>query len=173
MSDAQSTSILSHVFSMPSWHKMVLTISMLFAGGGTLGSAVDYFSPDQSAQVTTQPSEASPPAPEKPWLTHKVSPWAMRVGLACIGGFVIGFIFRLFLKIMTLLTLAVMTILVALSYFNVMNIDFTAVEKKYESGAAWVTGQAEIASKKLASHLPGSGSGFLGMFMGFRRRKLG
>src|SRR5262245_9677172 len=96
-----SSSVLSHIFSMPAWHKLVLTFSMLFAGGGAVGSAVDYFPPDSAAQSTTQVSTAtSQPASEKSWLTHKASPKAMRMGLACLGGFVIGFLFRLFIKLM-------------------------------------------------------------------------
>lgn len=176
MTTPGQANILNHIFAMPGWHKMVLTISMILAGGGTLGSAVDYFTPSPAVQsATSQPTtaEVEAAAAEKSWLTHRVSPWAMRIGFAFLGGLVIGFVFRLFLKIMTLLTLAVTTIFVGLNYFNVLNLDLASAEAKYKTGMEWVTTQAEGAAKKLAGHLPDGGSSFLGMFMGFKRKKVG
>jgi hypothetical protein len=71
---------------------------------------------------------------------------------------------------MSLLTMAGAAILGGLSYFHIMNIDFSAVEKKYESDIAWVADQGERAAKALLNHIPGSASSFAGMFVGFRRK---
>ena len=191
VANPQQPSFVEHLFQMPRFHKGLLTLAVLLFGSGLTGQAVGYFSappadntaavaPVDATNATAQPVAANPqdqsqPAqpPQQTWqqqLFARLSPHMTRVGLGFIAGFVIGWVFRAFLKIMSLVTTGGVMILCALSYFHVMNIDFTAVEKKYQSDMAWVTDQAGRAVKALLNQIPGSASGVGGVFIGFRRR---
>jgi len=111
------------------------------------------------------------PAPEaSPTLTQRFSPWLTRVGFTFIVGFVVGWAFRAFIKIMSMIASLALAVVLALSYFGVLNVDFSSAEKQYESAMSWVTDQASRAAKTILNHIPGSASSFAGMFIGFRRK---
>lgn len=185
---AARPSLFEHMLIMPRIHKMMLAGAMLLAGGGSFGQIAGYLTgkptpivqqqQDQNINAGTQSVEQSnpntqveqPPVEPEPTIGQKVSPWATRVGFAFIAGFLIGWVFRAFIKLMSLATMAGVAILGGLSYFHIMNIDFTAVEREYKSNIAWVTDQAERLAQSLLSHIPGSTSSFAGMFIGFKRK---
>ena len=99
-----SKSLLKHLTVMPRLHKMVLSIAVLMAGGGTAGQIADYLSSHagtagQAAPTTAetrnmlvaQGSDAQPAAAPQPdrTVSQRVSPWAQRMGFGFIaGGFV-------------------------------------------------------------------------------------
>jgi uncharacterized membrane protein (Fun14 family) len=71
---------------------------------------------------------------------------------------------------MSLIGLAVMGVMLALSYFHVFNIDFSAAKQEYASSMAWATDQVQHLGRAILGHLPGSTSSLIGFFIGFRRR---
>jgi len=91
-------------------------------------------------------------------------------GFGFVGGFIIGFIFRAFVKMMTLITVVFVGILAALSYFHIFNIDFTAVHRAYDSNAAWINDQAMRLKDVIVAHLPSTTTGAAGVWFGTRRR---
>ncbi|MGN6625066.1 MAG: FUN14 domain-containing protein [Tepidisphaeraceae bacterium] len=93
-----------------------------------------------------------------------------RLGFGFVGGFLIGFVFRAFLKIMTLITLLVVGGLAALSYFHVLNIDFSAAHRAWASNADWITTEAGKLKDLFIAHLPSTTSGTAGVFFGLRRK---
>jgi len=93
-----------------------------------------------------------------------------KLGFGFVGGFIIGFIFRTFVKMMTLITFVFVGILAALNYFHILNIDFTAVHRAYENNADWINDQAMRLKDLLVAHLPSTTTGAAGVWFGTRRR---
>jgi uncharacterized membrane protein (Fun14 family) len=183
--------LVDHVTTMPRWQKSLLTLAAILLAGGAAGQAMGYFQHRSSPDVTTSAHNSGPAAPAnsrgivsgkpspdepeahaepKPTIVDKLSPFATKFGGTFIVGFLIGWAFRAFLKVMTTVTIAGAAIITGLSYFNVMNIDMTKAEKQYESSKVWVTDQASRLKDAVTSHLPVSGASVLGMFVGFRRK---
>ena len=117
-------------------------------------------------------TDASPDA--EPAATDSWSGYAgakgTTLGFGFVGGFVIGFIFRAFLKMMTLITVVIVGGLFALSYYHVINIDMTHVRDVAQSNMEWITDQATRIKDLAMAHLPSSSGGAAGAFFGLRRR---
>jgi uncharacterized membrane protein (Fun14 family) len=172
---------------MPVWHKKVLLLGVVLAIVGFGGQVMGYFagsvsSPStrretSSANVpnsanafdtrTARPSETDA-EPSTPWW-QKLSPRATKIGVSLVIGFFVGFLFRAFLKTMAMVTAVIVAILLALSYFNVLNIDFTAAREHYQSAAHWLSDQAWRLKDAIVAHIPSGAAGVFGAFMGMRR----
>lgn len=119
-----------------------------------------------AASSTTTTTEEKKPQT----LIEEFSPATTRMGVSVLAGFVFGWLFRAFLKTMTFFALIVAALLVGLSYFGILNVDFSAAREHYAGAVHWLTDQGERLKAVLMSHLPSSGGGALGAYMGFRRR---
>jgi len=96
----------------------------------------------------------------------------MRMGLSLLIGFLLGFALRVFVRITVTLLVLGIGLLMLLSYFHVVNVDFSAEKTKYENTIHWAEDQATRVKDSALSHLPSSGGGALGAFAGFRRRRV-
>jgi uncharacterized membrane protein (Fun14 family) len=152
---------------MPKWHKTLLTLATLMLGVGAAGQMSTAMSGEPPAANGTLKTLSDEDLPA--W--QRYSPAMARTGGGFIVAFVVGWISRIFVKTMALLASAGAAVFLALSYFNVFNLDLSKAEKKYESGVAWVTDQGERVSKSLMTHVPASASTVLGAFCGFKRKK--
>jgi len=176
-------SLASHLLTMPMWQKVLLTLAGVAAAGGLSGQAIGYFAhkPEPAARASVQPEGArgvvaqqdqstqQQPEEDKPFYL-KLSPHATRMGLTFIAAFLIGWAFRAFLKMMAMITVVIGGLFFGLSYFKVMNVDFSKVEKPYNTSKEWVTDQAWKLKDVLVSHLPSSTASVVGLFAGFRRK---
>jgi uncharacterized membrane protein (Fun14 family) len=171
---------------MPEWHKKVLLLGVVLAVVGFGGQVLGYFAGSGSSATprnttsTDVPNSSSAfdtrsarPAetdvePSVPWW-QKLSPRAARIGVSLVIGFIVGFLFRAFLKTMAMLTAVIVAILLALSYFNVLNIDFSAAREHYQGAAHWLTDQAMRLKDVAVAHIPSGVAGFFGVFLGMRR----
>jgi len=173
-------SLAKHVITMPLWQKIFLAIAGIAAAGGMSGQAIGYFTHKSEPAASVQPAGArgvisqqdqpTQQAQEEKPFYEKLSPRATRIGLSFIAAFIIGWAFRAFLKMMTMITVVIGGLLFGLSYFKVMNVDFSKVEKQYNTSKEWVTDQAWKCKDVVASHLPSSGATIVGLFAGFRRK---
>lgn len=93
-----------------------------------------------------------------------------KLGFGFAGGFAIGFAFRTFIKTMASLTAIAVVVFGLLSYFKILNIDLSSVQKAWESNSDWILTQAGKLKDVAMSHLPSSTTGFAGMFMGMKRK---
>lgn len=116
----------------------------------------------------SEPADAEPDAADS-WPGYAGAK-GTTLGFGFVGGFVIGFIFRAFLKMMTLITVVIVGGLFALSYYHVVNIDMTHVRDVAQSNMEWMTDQATRIKDLAMNHLPGSSGGAAGAFFGLRRR---
>jgi uncharacterized membrane protein (Fun14 family) len=171
----------SDLVRMPLWHKGVLAAAIVVCGIGWgnrilhLGayaptpSATTTANPNQINAVQTDSTIADSQAPDTP---TKPAPWARRVGGSVLLGFVVGWAFRTFLKAMTLVTILVVGTLAFLSYFNVMNVDLTSVQKEYSGASGWVTAQANTLKKDAMAHVHSGLGGAMGLYIGVRKRRI-
>ncbi len=186
---------LAHLATMPRWHKLVLLLGVGLAIAGGIGWMTSRAASDSGRRVTTVTSNsASAPAgsskfidggaspsdstittttttrEEPPTLIGRLSPNATRIGGSVVAGFVFGWIFRAFLKTVTFFVLLAGAALLALSYFGVINVDLSSAREHYASALHWLSDQGERLKDAVIAHLPSSGGGTLGAFLGFRRR---
>jgi uncharacterized membrane protein (Fun14 family) len=178
-----------HLVQMPHWHKGLLVLATLLLGVGAAGQLVTTLRPPPSQQPVTLEKQDTPGAPGQshfvtstgttpgtadttappPSLRERVSPWLTHVGLSVLVGFIVGWVFRAFLKMMSLIALAIIAVMAALSYFHVLNVDLSAARQEYASTMAWATDQAQHLGRAILNHVPGSTSSVVGFFIGFRR----
>jgi uncharacterized membrane protein (Fun14 family) len=177
-----TTQVIAHLWDMHGWQKGLLAVSVFLFGGGSVGKMAGYFSPNNAPQQqislpapsNTTPYNPPPPVPQtqdQPTLRDRISPWAMRIGASFLAGFVIGVGLRIFIRITATVLILGIGALALLSYFNVMNVDLSAAETKYQSSIHWAQDQASRLAKVAESHLPSSGGSVVGAFAGFRRRR--
>ena len=144
-----------------SWtHPPTMTVTTTDApahANGFLGDA-------PAGTTTTTTADTSPT-----W-TSWFSGHGARLGFGFVGGFIIGFIFRAFVKLMTLLTFVIGGGLAALSYFNILHVDLTSVHHAWTSNSQWMMTEATKLKDVLVAHLPSSTTGAAGIFVGMRRK---
>ena len=63
-------------------------------------------------------------------------------------------------------------LMLLLSRFHIINIDFSQAKTEYASTMHWLGDQANHLRTAVLSHLPHSSTGMVGVVAGFRRRKL-
>lgn len=185
--DPKKKSIVEHALTMPGWQRMLLVAAVLlleFGSAGQVASRLGDRPPQATEAVTAAPgnraafvsetgqqeSEAAAAAEEDRPIFHRISPSMMRVGVSFIAAFVLGWAFRAFLKLMTMVAGLGLALILGLSYFNVINVDLTRAEQQYRSSISWVTDQGQRLGKLILSHLPSSTASAVGMFVGFRRK---
>jgi uncharacterized membrane protein (Fun14 family) len=183
---------LRHLAIMPSWHKAVILIAGLVALLGTVGQIVSprpaaaapaaQTAPPQSSNKSSfasgapqgaSPAQPAAPADDSQDLIPRLSPHATRVGLSVVLGFVIGWLFRAFIKTMLVLGLVVCGTLWLLSHFGVLHItsaQVDAIREKSAEAAGWLQRHAAQIKEMAISHLPSTGGGAFGAFLGFHRR---
>jgi uncharacterized membrane protein (Fun14 family) len=188
----------AHVSAMPVWQKVVLVVAILLAclggsawamshfNGGTKSTTVttttanpgatpavggSKFIDDRGTAAPAASSTTTTTEEKKPQtLIEEFSPATTRMGVSVVAGFVFGWLFRAFLKTMTFFALIVAALLAGLSYFGILNVDFSAAREHYASAVNGLPDLGERLKAVLMSHLPSSGGGARGAYMGFRRR---
>ena len=164
-----------------SWKVLAIFVVIGSIGAG-LYAYTTLLAPATPAAATAPPPGASgflggsaPAAePAAPSLSDTWTAWSGQhgaaVGFGFAGGFVIAFVFRAFIKLMTLITLLIVGGMAALSYYGIVNVDLTAASRAVQSNADWLTEQATRIKDVLIAHLPSSGAGAAGAYFGLRRR---
>lgn len=117
----------------------------------------------------SEPGAEEPVARDLPW-SARVGGWMAKLGLSFAGGLVLGIFFRVFLKTMAAITALAAGLVIGLSYFEVVNIDFTTMQANYDSFAGWLADQGWRVKELLAGVLPSAIFVGLGFFVGFLRR---
>jgi len=164
---------ISDLFRLPRWQKTILTLALVAVGYGWAHQT--YHTLTDPAPAPTQTSSPGPNSVSPDQSTTSSAPsalarWSRRAGTSLLIAFIVGWVFRTFLKIMSTLTAAIVAAFCLLSYFNIMNIDMTAVEKKSTTATAWITDQGSRLRHAAMSHVHSTLGGILGLAMGARKR---
>jgi uncharacterized membrane protein (Fun14 family) len=126
--------------------------------------------PSAAPTGTAAPSDSTAQATDKQTLTEKITPWLRRVGLSFFIGIVIGVVFRTFIKVTAGLVVVIGGIILALSYFHVLNIDMSSVQTQYSSATAWLGDQVSRLKDAVLHSLPSSSSAAAGFLSGFKKK---
>src|SRR5436305_66273 len=94
---------LTHLVVMPGWHKAVILLAGALALLGTAGQVAGKFReppPSPAQRSVSDPSRSSSSATrtEDGGLLIRLSPHGVKVGLSIILGFILGWVFRAFVK---------------------------------------------------------------------------
>jgi len=122
-----------------------------------------------SAPPITETKTVVETAPE-PTTVDKISSPATKLGVSLVLGFIVGFVFRMFVKTMTVLTILVVAGLGALSYYGILDIDTQQVEEKGRTFVDWITREGGRIKDLVLGHIPHSAGGVVGSWIGFRRK---
>jgi uncharacterized membrane protein (Fun14 family) len=104
------------------------------------------------------------------WIGNYTSPAAAQIGGSYLGGFLIGWAFRRFLRV------AAMMVAVALACIGMMkasgwiDVDWSALEAQVSRTVQWLHGEAEGFKNLITGFLPSAGAAGAGSFFGFRKR---
>jgi uncharacterized membrane protein (Fun14 family) len=71
---------------------------------------------------------------------------------------------------MALLTIVGGGLLLGLSYFHVVNVDFSKAQTEYSSAVTWLSDQASKLRDVAMSYLPASSSSLAGLVVGFKKK---
>lgn len=181
---AAVSKVIANAVNLRGWQKSFLSVAILLFGAGSAGQLMGKIESDSprvvqnqpdnssgSTLVEKQPDDTRAPKDTEPTLREKLSPWATRVGLSFMGGFIIGFALRTFLRITAMLLALGATLFLGISYFSGKNVDLTDAKTKYEGAIHWAEDQAYKLKDRAETVLPSSGTGLFGAFAGFRRKR--
>ncbi len=185
----------SDLFRMPGWQKWFLSMAAVLGGTGAVGQTYSKLSspstppPQSMAQVQPSAEEAHPPKssnfvseqavspdstpqaePPEPTILQTHSPWMTRIGFSFVGGFILGWAFRAFIKTMAIVSFLGFALLMGLSYFHVVNVDFSQAREKYADSIAWISDQAAKARDVALTYFPSTGTSMAGLALGFRKK---
>ena len=87
-----------------------------------------------------------------------------------LGGFLIGWAFRRFLRMAALLAAITLAAVAALKTTGWLNLDWASIETQVSQSMTWLHGEAEGMRTLLAGFLPSAGAAGAGTFFGFRKK---
>ena len=104
------------------------------------------------------------------WLSNMTSPTVAKMGASFLGGFLIGWAFRRFLKTAALIAGITLAGVAALEATGWIALDWVSIERQISQGFRWLQGEAEGLKTLLTGYMPSAGAGGAGAFFGFRRK---
>jgi uncharacterized membrane protein (Fun14 family) len=121
----------------------------------------------RESATTTVPNAESNVVP-KPRRLAPTSPALLRFGGGYCGGFLIGFLFRRFLKITALIAAAVFSVITLLKWTGLIELDWAAIEAHVHESLAWTQGKLSGLKTLLTGYLPSAAAGAVGLWKGLR-----
>lgn len=100
----------------------------------------------------------------------KVGGWMAKLGLSFAGGLIAGVFFRIYLKTMAALAAVATAGFIGLSYFEVINLDFTVMRDNYDSATAWLNSQAGRVKDLMLTIFPSATAAGTGFFAGVLKK---
>lgn len=171
-----SRKLSQQLHHVPAWHKKLIVAAIVLCGVGLAGQGFARFAQKNGAAQSSAPAGSrsafefsESPAQQEPPLWQRVSPHATKIGVSLVIGFIVGFLFRAFIKTMALIVIVIGGIIFALSYFDILNIDYDSARQQTEHAAGWLGQKATAAREFVMSHLPSGVASAVGAFLGFRR----
>ncbi len=104
------------------------------------------------------------------WIGNYTSPAAAQMAGSYLGGFLIGWAFRRFLRMAAMLTALILAVIAALKGTGWLNLDWALVEAQIPEWITWLQGGAQELKNLLTGYLPSAGAAGAGTFFGFRKK---
>jgi uncharacterized membrane protein (Fun14 family) len=104
------------------------------------------------------------------WIGNYSSPAAAQIGASYLGGFLLGWAFRRFLRIAAMLVAVMLAGIAVMKASGWIDVDWSALEAQVGRTVQWLHGEAEGLRNVLTSFLPSAGAAGAGSFFGFRKK---
>lgn len=104
------------------------------------------------------------------WIGNYTSPAMAQLGASYLGGFILGWAFRRFLRMAAMLAAIALAAITAMKATGWIELDWSSLEQQVGRTAQWLHGEAEGLRNMLTGVLPSAGAAGAGSFFGFRRK---
>ncbi len=104
------------------------------------------------------------------WIANYTSPTVAQLGGSYLGGYLIGWAFRRFLKMAAMMVAVGLACIGAMKTTGWVDVDWSAVEAQVSQTVQWLHGEAQGLKNVLAGFLPSAGAAGAGSFFGFRKK---
>ncbi|MDF2458053.1 MAG: rane protein of unknown function [Nitrospira sp.] len=104
------------------------------------------------------------------WIANYTSPTVAQLGGSYLGGYLIGWAFRRFLKMAAMMVAVGLAVIGAMKSTGWVDVDWNAVEAQVSQTVQWLYGEAQGVKNLLAGFLPSAGAAGAGSFFGFRKK---
>lgn len=164
----------------PGWVRALVLVSVLvMAGGAALGVAARVTGGERAGagelpagasgfDITGRGDGAAAGDTGGSWM-REWSPAIFRLGFSFFVGFAIAYALRTFVKLSLVVVGLFALLLFGLEYAGLLEIRWGAIGEKYDSIAAWASGQFESFRTFITGELPSAGAAVAGLALGFRR----
>jgi uncharacterized membrane protein (Fun14 family) len=104
------------------------------------------------------------------WIGNFTSPTMAQMAGSYLGGFLIGWAFRRFLRMAAMLAAILIAGIALLKATGWLNIDWASIEAQLSQSMRWLQGEAEGLKNLLTGFFPSAGAAGAGTFFGFRKK---
>ena len=104
------------------------------------------------------------------WIGNFTSPAIAQIGGSYLGGFLIGWAFRRFLRMAAMLMAAVLACIAVMKATGWIDVDWSSLEAQVGRTIQWLHGEAEGLKNVVTGFLPSAGAAGAGSFFGFRKK---
>jgi uncharacterized membrane protein (Fun14 family) len=104
------------------------------------------------------------------WIGNYTSPAAAQIGGSYLGGFLIGWAFRRFLRVAAMMVAILLACIGLMKASGWIDVDWSALEAQVSRTVQWLHGEAEGLKNLLTGFLPSAGAAGAGSFFGFRKK---
>lgn len=104
------------------------------------------------------------------WIGNFTSPAMAQMAGSYLGGFVIGWAFRRFLRMAAMLAALILAGVAVLKSTGWLDLDWASIETQLSQGLRWLQGEADGLRSLLTGILPSAGAAGAGTFFGFRKK---
>lgn len=104
------------------------------------------------------------------WIGNYTSPATAQIGASYLGGFLLGWAFRRFLRIAAMLVALVLACIGVMKASGWIDVDWSALEGQVSRTVQWLHGEAQGLKDVLTGFLPSAGAAGAGSFFGFRKK---
>lgn len=119
------------------------------------------------AARTGSPSTESSPADAR--FIDDAAPAAFRLGMSFLGGFLLGYVARKFLRWSVLIIAVIVVGIFLLRSADIIVLPWDQIEHEVREGATWLQLQASSVRDFLTGYLPSTAAAIVGGFIGFMR----
>ncbi len=174
----------------PGWVKTLVVVSVLvMAGGAALGVMARVNGGGEAPASAASPGGETPAGAtgfdiipqgdgedvaaadggdDGAWM-REWSPAVFRLGFSFFIGFAVAYALRTFVKLSLVVVGVFALFLFGLEYAGLLEIHWGAIGDKYDSVAAWATGQFDSFRTFITGELPSAAAAIAGLGLGFKR----
>jgi uncharacterized membrane protein (Fun14 family) len=104
------------------------------------------------------------------WIGNYTSPAVAQIGGSYLGGFLIGWAFRRFLRVAAMFVAVMLACIGLMKASGWIDVDWSQLEAQISRTVQWLHGEAEGLRNVLTGFLPSAGAAGAGSFFGFRKK---